>query len=198
MWFTLSQPVQTDIPIEDQAIARLAPLTNLRELRIDRTKIKGRSLAPFTRLEILDLSYAPIDDEGLRALAGMPNLTRLYLRDTLVTDEGLRYLQELRRLTELDLAGARLTDAGLPYLKNLTALTRLNLLGAAVTDQGLENLAGLTRHDRHVGLEEARQAGLVLEQSAGGGLEGATGLGALLGPAVDGVAGDVRVHRAGG
>ena len=46
--FALSLPVQTEIPMEDDAVAKLAPLVQLRELRLAQTKIKGRTLAPFT------------------------------------------------------------------------------------------------------------------------------------------------------
>src|SRR6267142_4552481 len=139
----LSLPVQTEIPLDDEAFAGLAPLVNLKELRIAQTIVKGRTLAPFTQLQSLDMDHTRFDDAGMKNLERMPNLTKVYARDTMVTDEGLRYLKDLRNLTELDLYGTRITDTGLTYLKDLTKLRKLNLLGASVTDAGLDVLRGL-------------------------------------------------------
>src|SRR6266446_3146112 len=46
--FILTLPVQAEIPMEDPAIANIAPLVHLKELRLAQTRIKGRTLAPFT------------------------------------------------------------------------------------------------------------------------------------------------------
>src|SRR6185503_3625286 len=113
----LSLPVQTDIPLDDEALAGLAPLVNLKELRIAQTIVKGRTLAPFTQLQSLDLDHTRFDDAGMKNLESMPNLTKVYARDTMVTDEGLRSLKDLRNLTELDLYGTRISDAGIVHLK---------------------------------------------------------------------------------
>ncbi len=141
----VSLPVQTEIPLQDAALANLAKLKNLQELRLEQTEIKGLTLTPFIEMRFLDLAHTRFTDAGMRSLAGMNHLSKLYLRDTLITDEGLKSIKDLRELTELDLYGTRITDAGLVYLKNLTALTKLNLLGAPVTDAGLDQLSGLAR-----------------------------------------------------
>src|SRR5262249_8539638 len=106
----LSLPVQTDIPLEDEAIASIAPLTELRELRLAQTKVKGRTLAPLRNLRLLELDHTRLDDEGMAAIAGMRSLRKLYAHDTLVTDQGLKHLAGLRELVELDLYGTRITD----------------------------------------------------------------------------------------
>ncbi|MDQ6698826.1 MAG: hypothetical protein M3Z36_01415, partial [Acidobacteriota bacterium] len=142
--FILTLPVQVEIPIEDPALANIAPLKNLRELRLAQTRVKGHTLAPFTEMRALDLTNTHFDDEGMRNLQGMTHLEKLYVHDTLVTDEGLQYIKGLQRLTELDLYNTKITDAGLVYLKGLAHLKKLNLLGAAVTDAGLDQLTGLT------------------------------------------------------
>src|ERR1051326_5038287 len=136
--FALSLPVQTEIPMEDDAIAKLAGLAHLRQLRLAQTKIKGHTLAPFTELRLLELNNTRLDDAGMAALAHMPHLTKFYARDTLITDAGLQYLQNLHDLTELDLYGTKTSDSGIANLKGLTQLTRLNLLGASLTDAGLQ------------------------------------------------------------
>src|SRR5882724_2326302 len=134
----------TNINVQDKGLARLAKLTHLKELRLAQTKVKGRTLTPFVELRYLDVSYTPFDDEGMAVLAGMTQLSKLYLRDTFVDDEGLKHIAGLKNLTELDLYGAHVSDAGLVYLKDLTRLRKLNLLGAAVSDSGLDQLSGMT------------------------------------------------------
>ena len=143
--FILTLPVQVEIPIEDRAIANIASLTHLQELRLARTRIKGGTLAAFTGMRSLDLTNTRLDDEGMRSLQGMTHLQKLYVHDALITDEGLQYIRNLHELTELDLYNTRITDAGLGYLKGLTNLRKLNLLGASITDTGLDQLAGLTK-----------------------------------------------------
>src|SRR6266851_6145703 len=156
----------TNINVQDKGLARLARLTNLKELRLAQTQVKGKSLAPFVQLRYLDLSYTPFNDEGMASLTGMTQLSKLYLRDTLVTDEGLKHLSGLKNLTELDLYGARVSDAGLIYLKPLTAMQKLNLLGAAVSDAGLDQLAGMSEL-RELNLYRTRITNAGLERLKG-------------------------------
>lgn len=141
----LSLPVQTDVQLEDTAIAAIAPLVNLKELRLAQTKVKGRTLGPFALLRALDLKNTPTDNDGMRNVAGMKMLEKLNLRDTMITDEGLASLAGLTALTDLDLYGTRISDAGLVHLAGLTNLRRLNLLGGDISDAGLDQLAKLTR-----------------------------------------------------
>src|SRR2546427_2167275 len=157
----------TNINVQDKGLAYLSKLTNLRELRLAQTKVKGHSLAPFVNLRYLDVSYTPFDDEGMASLARMNQLSKLYLRDTYVTDEGLKHLTGLKTLTELDLYGARVSDIGVAYLKDLTALRKLNLLGAALTDGGLDSLTGL---------KELRELNLYRTKITNAGLERLKGL----------------------
>ena len=140
----LSLHFLTEINVRDKGLEHLKALTNITELRLSQTRIKGPSLAPFTNLEKLDLNYTTFGDDGLKYLSGMTRLSALYLRDTLVTDKGLPALGALASLEYLDLSGARLTDAGLAHLKSLTKLKSLNLLGAELTDGALETLTKMT------------------------------------------------------
>lgn len=141
----LSLHFLTNINLQDKGLAHLSGLSNLKELRLAQTRIKGSSLAAFPNLRALDLSYTSFDDSGMESLKGMTQLSQLVLRDTLVTDKGLQHLRGLRNLAELDLYGMRVADAGLAALKELTALRKLNLLGAEITDAGLDALAGMTQ-----------------------------------------------------
>jgi Leucine-rich repeat (LRR) protein len=49
-------------------------------------------MSSFTKLRSLDLSYNPTTDVVLEKLAGLKDLRRLILRDTMITDEGLKHL----------------------------------------------------------------------------------------------------------
>ena len=53
---------------------------------------------------------------GLKELAGLQNLTMLFLHGTLVTDAGLKELAGLQNLTTIDLGETCVTNAGLKEL----------------------------------------------------------------------------------
>lgn len=139
----LSLHFLTTINVQDKGLAHLKDLTNLRELRISQTKVKGESLTPFVNLRKLNLDYSTFSDEGMRYLTGMKELTHLSLRDTLITDAGLQYLSGLTNLEYLDLYGGKITDRGVKALAGLKKLKKLNLLGSSITDESAEILAGL-------------------------------------------------------
>ncbi len=88
----------------------------------------------------LDLSRTGITDEGLTALAKMPNLEHLDLRGTAVSDAGVGALAQLKHLQTLVLYGTGVSDAGLPALQGLPALRRLYVGGTKVTGPGLQAL----------------------------------------------------------
>src|SRR5262245_34470492 len=145
----------TNVNVQDKGLVYLTGLTQLKELRCAQCRIAKLSLARLTKLESLDLSLKPFNDEGMKGLAELKELRRLNLRDTLVTDEGLRYLSGLTQLQELDLSGAKITDAGFAHLRNLIAMRKLNLLGAGITDASADALAGMT-HLRELNLYRSR------------------------------------------
>ena len=86
------------INIRDNGIRHLAPLTGMKDFRCSQCRITNLSLASWTKLRSLDLSYSPLTDKGLEGLAGLKDLRRLMLRDTMVTDEGLKHLSGLVNL----------------------------------------------------------------------------------------------------
>ena len=139
----LSKPVQTYIPLNDPALRGLAPLKNLKEVRVHQTRNSGISLKQFP-LTHLDLNYAvTFNDTGMSSLKDMKTLTKLYLRGTTITDAGIQHLAGLTNLTELDLSDVDMTDAGLASLAGLTKLRRLNLQSANVTDEGIDVLKNM-------------------------------------------------------
>ncbi len=77
----------------DVGLARMAPLTQLKDLRVSLSTIKNPNcLAALVNLEYLDLDDTYVTDQTMSALAGMKNLRRLTLVGTLITDEGIKYL----------------------------------------------------------------------------------------------------------
>ena len=99
--------------------------------------VTGPGLELLPGVASLDLSDAPITDEGMARLRGLTRLRKLCLADTHITGAGL---ERLSGLTVLDLSGTPVTDAGLERLKELTQLRELHLGSLRVTDAGVEAL----------------------------------------------------------
>ena len=100
----------------DQGLARLAPLTNLRRLRIGRTKVT---------------------EAGLSHLALMPNIDRLELAGLPVTNSGLEALQGMSRLKSLDLSGTQIDDDALATLAKFPSLAELNVRDTGLTAEAI-------------------------------------------------------------
>ena len=69
----------------------------LRNLRLgikDGNNRHGRAVATLSRLRTVHLIRVAITDEGLQALAKMPQLESLYLDDSSITDAGWTWLFE--------------------------------------------------------------------------------------------------------
>jgi hypothetical protein len=90
-----------------------------------------------------DLGFYSISDAELKNLAGLKNLSGLYLAETQVTDLGLKELAGLKNLSTLVLMRTKVTDKGLKELAGLENLTTLVLNNLPVTNAGLKELAGL-------------------------------------------------------
>jgi len=126
----------------------IAGLTNLRHLRLYRTKMGDAQmpmLKPFTKLEFLSLSVTKVTDAGLDVLAGLPSLRILELTATKVGDGGVRKVANLKSLRSLRLEATAVTDEGLKELKKLESLELLDLDSTAVTDKGIMELVGMKK-----------------------------------------------------
>jgi len=98
----------------------------------------------------LDLVPASTEDDfptdaSLKALAGLKNLSALYLFGSQVTDAGLKEVAAQKSLSTLSLYYTQVTDAGLKTLAGLKNLSALYLGGTEVTDTGLKELARLKK-----------------------------------------------------
>lgn len=73
------------------------------------------------------LSDAKLNDEALKTIGQLPNLTKLYLDHTAISDNGLKQLSGLKHLQFLNLAGCKISANGLLQLKALPKLQQLFL-----------------------------------------------------------------------
>ena len=71
----------------------------------------------FLDLTFHDLEDTQITDEGLKGLAKLQNIEKLFLWNTQITDEGLKEVAKLQKLTGLALEGTKVTKAGVAELK---------------------------------------------------------------------------------
>ena len=92
----------------------------------------------------LELSGAPVNDAGLRAIGNLKSLRQLRLNSTDITDDGIASIAALGSLEALDISATDIGDAGLAHLKSLTGLHSLKLSYSRVTNKGLQQLAGFT------------------------------------------------------
>src|SRR5262249_365393 len=92
------------LDIGDEGLKRMAPLTQLKHLRVALTTIKDpKCFEALVNLESLDLNDTYVLDSSLAPLANMKNLRCLTLVGTLVTDDGLKYIRDLTKIEALDL-----------------------------------------------------------------------------------------------
>ena len=114
---------------QEQDIAAMGRLTNLRRLQISHTGIPDgsvlRHLTGLARLERLSIGGNGLTDDGVAYLAQLPNLNSLSLSGTF-TDATLMHLQKLQNLALLDfMSGEDQTWREVsPYVDE--ALTRLD------------------------------------------------------------------------
>jgi hypothetical protein len=132
----------------DNAVARVAALTQLRSLELAQTPVTDAGLVhlkELSHLETLDLESDEISDLGVEQLKRLRNLKDLNIAETRITDAALAHLVRLRHLEKLDLSLDRITDNGLERLKGLVNLKELNLCHTLVTDRGLVHLRDLSK-----------------------------------------------------
>ena len=131
--------------VTDVGLAYLAGLTDLRELTLTGTGVKGDGLVllkGLTRLTVLELPNVPVTLKQLRPVSGSKGLERLKVTVP-DSDEALAFFAAFAYLKELDLRGVRINNRRTAYLKGMAALEKLDLRSDALGDRGLENLKGL-------------------------------------------------------
>ncbi len=106
------------VPLGDAALAPLAHLTALRELRINASLTYAFPTGKFS-------------DAALAALKSLHELVVIEIPGRGLSDAGLAQLAELSKLEGLHLSGSKITGTGLAALGRLTALRSLSLENCA-------------------------------------------------------------------
>jgi beta-lactamase regulating signal transducer with metallopeptidase domain len=105
--------------LDDEALARLAQLTDVHTLALNRTRITDaglKHLKDMKQLQWLELEGTPINGSGLKNLAGMEHLLTLRLGRTKVDDASLVHVMQMKDLLELWVEKTQITQAGLREL----------------------------------------------------------------------------------
>ncbi|HUY92683.1 MAG TPA: hypothetical protein VMV10_28340 [Pirellulales bacterium] len=111
--------LERNAAIDDDALAPLAELTCVVELRLDHTRLT---------------------DHGMERISRLRRLEDLSLDNTKITDAGLVHLSNLRLLKKLSLCNTAITDAGLVHLAKIHSLKYVFLDGTHVTPEGMRKL----------------------------------------------------------
>lgn len=104
-----------------------------------------RVLSGLSRLDIVELDDAQIDDTALHELARSRSISSLSLNGTCITDVGLREIGTTCPIEILYVRGTKVTDEGVIHLCRLSDLAVLDLGGTGVTDMGAVHLSCLDR-----------------------------------------------------
>lgn len=126
-------------------MAHVRHLRDLRNLRlvfpqtIVAVKVRNEAFQPLetlSRLRVLDLVNAPVDDGVLRYLRSLKEMRDVGLIGSDITD--LFELRNLHDLHYLHLESTNVSDAGLEQLSNLRQLKHLGLDNSKVTPEGVQ------------------------------------------------------------
>jgi hypothetical protein len=106
-------------------------------------------LAGLHNLSDLYLVQAKVGDDAMRHVGELRHLEALFLEETQVTNDGLAYLDALTNLTYCRLegpaGGRHFTDEAIVHLKSLPRLSTLTLYGSGFTDYALAQLKDFPR-----------------------------------------------------
>ncbi len=106
-------------------------------------------LAGLRELQWLDLGFQPIDEEGLRCVGRMGQLSRLTSTSSSITELGAAQLARLPDLQELNLSGCHIDNAAIRKLADCPHLRKLMLRRAVAADELVDvgHLRGLSLLD---------------------------------------------------
>jgi len=145
--------------IAESDFARLADLSELTALGLDRTRIvrpagaespiQDQDLAVLeglTRLQRLDLRESQVGGSSLlHSFGGLKQVKHLELSHTQIGDEALEWIGAMADLEYLAIDGTRITDNGLARLKGCRNLQTLDVGNTDVSDAGLKFLEVLSK-----------------------------------------------------
>jgi hypothetical protein len=115
-------------------LAAASQLSWLEGLRINNTSIDPstlRSAKPLPRLQTMNIMWCTVPDESMKLIvAAVPQLTSLWFYDSGSPDnDGLKQISRLQNLTAVGLNSSLITDEGMVHLAELKKLQRLYISG---------------------------------------------------------------------
>jgi hypothetical protein len=139
-----------DLNLSENSLRSIGQMSNLKNLKIDRSTFKNEWLEYLTNLKhlkFLSLEGSSISDKGIPFILQMPKLRRLSIGDSDVTNEGLERLSAHSGLTHLCLNGDRtVTNDGIKHIKKFKNLISLELNNPTALDgKCLTNLADMNK-----------------------------------------------------
>lgn len=124
------------------------PPDALHTLDLSRTGVTDElllTIVHFADLEVLELAYTALSDEGAITVSSLDKLHTLGLTHTALTNTGLAEICKLTDLRELWLNGTLIDDEGMPHVAQLEKLVLLGLSSTRVTSEGLVELYKLKK-----------------------------------------------------
>jgi hypothetical protein len=113
--------------VTDLGLAKIAKLKNLRRLNVNGARLTPEGLKVLQTLPHLERlnvwNCAGLDDEAARVLSGVPTLAILDMSYTPVGDTGLRHLSSLKNLRNLYLTETQVTPEGVQAFKKTRPAT---------------------------------------------------------------------------
>jgi hypothetical protein len=129
--------------ISDEALRYASQWKELRQIKLNDTRITGKALASLVscgKLEFLDLAKTDLRDDDLECITRFRNLRRLRIENTAIGDAALRHIGQSPSIESLNVAGTRVSDVGIQWLKDTTTLKHLYLNNTQVTDAAVAQL----------------------------------------------------------
>jgi len=132
--------------LEDGDLAPLQRFKEIHDLSLVRSLVTGTGFDALKNVSIdtVQLTSAPVTDEGLKHIARIKGLRALFLEDMrLVTDRGLAELSASPSLFHIRLSGLHLSEKSLETLQKIKPLSQVVLRNMHITGKGIENLRGI-------------------------------------------------------
>jgi len=129
--------------VTDKGLKHVKRFRSLVSFHLTGGQITGDGLAAFTDLPALrrlTFDTAPLNDAGLKYLAGTKLTDLMLLNCPNVGDDGLKTLAAIATLTNLNLYKCGVGDGGLKSLSAAKNLKTLNVSGTKVTAEGVATL----------------------------------------------------------
>jgi hypothetical protein len=137
--------------VTDESILHIVHFSELEVLELAYTAVSDEgaiTVSSMDKLHTLGLTHAPITNTGLSEICKLTALRELWLNGTLIDDEGMAHVKQLRKLVLLGLSSTRVTSEGLAELYELNDLLRLYMFNTDLNEQTANEFRQHLKHCR--------------------------------------------------